>query len=372
MKTAIKTDHCLRLCCTAALVSITSAVAAVAAVAVVAVGLVAGQAAGQASALGERQVPALFSSHGLIEFTIETDYGRLRGDRTQDSEYRPAIMRMTDDEGVARTIEIRVKTRGNFRLTNCRFPPMRVNFPRSRLGGTVFDGQNGIKLVSHCRDRDDDEQNILEEYLVYRTYNLLTDVSFRVRLARVTYADGADDDDPVIRYAFFIEEAEAMAERLGMLYFEVERTGARSFGAEGAVRFSVFQYMVGNTDWAMTGFHNTVFVQNAERVYIPIPYDFDQTGFVSTRYATPYPGLGIRNVRQRIYRGFCRDNFDFSKIYAQFVEIRRDLEVLYTNQEGLEEGNRRDAVEFIDDFYEDIESPQRARNRLEEDCREMS
>ncbi|MCH7856280.1 MAG: hypothetical protein IIB37_05970, partial [Gemmatimonadetes bacterium] len=69
---------------------------------------------------------------------------------------------------------------------------------------------------------------------------------------------------------------------------------------------------------------------------------------------------------------FCRDNFDFSKIYAQFVEIRRDLEVLYTNQEGLEEGNRRDAVEFIDDFYEDIESPQRARNRLEEDCREMS
>ena len=369
MKTAIKTDHCLRLCCTAALVSITSAVAAVA---VVAVGLVAGQAAGQASALGERQVPALFSSHDLIEFTIETDYGRLRGDRTQDSEYRPAIMRMTDDEGVARTIEIRVKTRGNFRLTNCRFPPMRVNFPRSRLGGTVFDGQNGIKLVSHCRDRDDDEQNILEEYLVYRTYNLLTDVSFRVRLARVTYADGADDDDPVIRYAFFIEEAEAMAERLGMLYFEVERTGARSFGAEGAVRFSVFQYMVGNTDWAMTVFHNTVFVQNAERVYIPIPYDFDQTGFVSTRYATPYPGLGIRNVRQRIYRGFCRDNFDFSKIYAQFVEIRRDLEVLYTNQEGLEEGNRRDAVEYIDDFYEDIESPQRARNRLEEDCREMS
>ena len=367
MKTAVKGTFSLRLCCMAALVSITPAVAAVAAV-----GLVAGQAAGQASALGERQVPALFFSHDLIEFTIETDYGRLRGDRTQDSEYRPAIMRMTDDEGVARTIEIRVKTRGNFRLTNCRFPPMRVNFPRSRLGGTVFDGQNGIKLVSHCRDRDDDEQNILEEYLVYRTFNLLTDVSFRVRLARVTYADGADDDDPVIRYAFFIEEAEAMAERLGMLYFEVERTGARSFGAEGAVRFSVFQYMVGNTDWAMTGFHNTVFVQNAERVYIPIPYDFDQTGFVSTRYATPYPGLGIRNVRQRIYRGFCRDNFDFSKIYAQFVEIRRDLEVLYTNQEGLEEGNRRDAVEFIDDFYEDIESPQRARNRLEEDCREMS
>ena len=70
-------------------------------------------------------------------------------------------------------------------------------------------------MVSHCRDRDGDEQDVLKEYLVYRTFNLLTDESFRVRLARVTYVDGEDDDDPVFRYAFFVEEAEAMAERLG-------------------------------------------------------------------------------------------------------------------------------------------------------------
>ena len=89
---------------------------------------------------------------------------------------------------------------------------MRVDVSRTCVGGTVFDGQNGIKLVSHCRDRDDDEQDVLKEY---RTFNLLTDESFRVRLARITYVDGEDDDDPVVRYAFFIEEAEAMAERLG-------------------------------------------------------------------------------------------------------------------------------------------------------------
>ena len=107
----------------------------------------------------------------------------LRGDRTQDSEYREAMLKATDDEGMAREVDIRVRTRGNFRLENCQFPPLRVNFPASRVGGTVFDGQNGIKLVSHCRDRADDEQNVIEEYLVYRSYNLLTDESFRVRLA---------------------------------------------------------------------------------------------------------------------------------------------------------------------------------------------
>ena len=329
------------------------------------------RAAGQVAAPGERQIPALFSSHAVIELTIETDYGRLRGDRTQDSEYRPAILRMTDDEGVARTIDIEVKTRGIYRLQNCRFPPIRVDLPRSRLGGTVFDGQNRIKLVSHCRDRDGDEQNLLEEYLVYRGYNLLTDESFRVRLARITYADGADDDDPVVRYAFFLEEAEAMAQRLGAEYMEIERAGAANFGAEEAVRVSVFQYMVGNTDWSMVAFHNTEVLLSAEGVNVPVPYDFDWTGLVSARYARPDPRLRIRRVRDRVYRGFCRPDFDFSAVYAQFVEIRADLEALYRNQEGLEQDNRRDAVEYLADFYEDIESPQRARDRLERDCRNM-
>ena len=97
----------------------------------------------------------------------------------------------------------------------------------------------------------------------------------------------------------------------------------------------------------------------------------DWTGFVSARYARPNEGLGIRNVRQRVYRGFCRPNFDFSTVYAQFLEIRPDLEALYTSQEGLDEDNGRDAVEYLDDFYEDIETPERARSRLERDCRRM-
>lgn len=168
-----------------------------------------------------------------------------------------------------------------------------------------------------------------------------------------------------------LEEAEAMAERLGALYLEVEQAGPRSFGAEEAVRVSVFAYMVGNTDWSMVRFHNTEVLRNSEEVHIPVPYDFDWTGLVSTWYARPDDRFRLRNVRQRLYRGFCRPDFDFSKVYAQFVGIRADLEALYAGQEGLEEGNIRDAVEYLDDFYEDIETPARARDRLERDCRNM-
>ena len=45
---------------------------------------------------------------------------------------------------------------------------------------------------------------------------------------------------------------------------------------------------------------------------------------------------------------------DLSRIYAQFKEIRSDLEALYTSQEGLDEDEAEDVVEYIDGFYEDI------------------
>ena len=165
---------------------------------------------------------------------------------------------------------------------------------------------------------------------------------------------------------------EPMAERLGAQYMEVARASAADFSAEEAVRFSVFQYMVGNTDWSMTEFHNAEILLSAEGVNVPVPYDFDWTGLVSARYARPDARLRIRTVRDRLYRGFCRPGFDFSAVYAQFIEIRTELEALYSNQQGLEQDNRRDAVAYLTDFYEDIESPRRARDRLEENCRDMS
>ena len=41
---------------------------------------------------------------------------------------------------------------------------------------------------------------------------------------------------------------------------------------------------------------------------LAIPYDFDMSGFVHTPYARPETGLGIDDVRQRLYQGFCVNN----------------------------------------------------------------
>ena len=312
----------------------------------------------------------LFQSNEVIEFTLEADFDELRGNRTQESEYRPAILTLAGDDGAPRSIEMKVKTRGLFRLKECRFPPLRINLPKNSLQGTVLDGQDKIKLVSHCRDRDGEEQNVLEEYLVYRTYNLLTDESFRVRLAHVTYVDSRGEDDPVVRYAFFIEEEDAVAERLGSAILAINQLHPKHFGAEEAVRMALFQYMVGNTDFSMVYFHNSVLMRNSTGVHFPVPYDFDWAGFVSPSYARPDEALGIRSVKERIYRGFCRPDFDFQSVYEQFLDVRPALEELYAGVAGFEEDKQEDALDYVGEFYDDISSG-RGRDRIERACRKI-
>src|SRR5438477_9110718 len=68
----------------------------------------------------------------------------------------------------------------------------------------------------------------------------------------------------------------------------------------------VFQYMIGNTDFAVTALHNIVLIQDSVGVVYPVPYDFDWSGVISTPYAFPDSRLPIRTVRQRLWRGTCR------------------------------------------------------------------
>ena len=46
---------------------------------------------------------------------------------------------------------------------------------------------------------------------------------------------------------------------------------------------------------------------------IPLPYDFDMSGFINPSYAVVNETLGIKNIRDRKYRGFKRSDDDFFK-----------------------------------------------------------
>ncbi len=330
-------------------------------------------ACGRLSAQSVQAPPPLFADHSVLGLTIEADFDQLRDDRGEENEERPALVRWVAEDGSEGTAQLKVRTRGNFRLQrrNCPMPPIRLNFPTRAMEGTLFEGQDKLKLVTHCRDRDNYEQNVLEEYTVYRLYNEVTEASFRVRPARLTYIDVSGEHDPVTRYGFLIEDEDHVAGRLDGRIVDVPAAHPRALASPEAPRMALFQYMVGNTDWSMVQFHNMKLVQQRTGRALVVPYDFDWSGLVSAPYARPDATLNLRTVRQRAYRGFCREGLDFEAIYALFRERQERFRSVIGEVPGLTDDNRRKISEYLDSFYEVIDDQDRSQRRIERSCRSM-
>ncbi len=326
----------------------------------------------QTSRIGYRSSPEIFGPEEPLRFVLAADFDQLAKDRAEESEERPGQVRIIGPDGAEVEIPIQVRTRGNFRLQRriCSDPPLRLNFPESDTQGTVFDGQDKLKLVTHCRDSDRYEQNLLEEYLAYRIYNHLTEMSLRVRLAEITYLDTSGKNDPVERMGFLIEDDEAMATRLGGTMVEAPATNPENFVLEQLSLMYLFQYMVGNVDWG-TGYSHNVQILFLDRGYYPIPYDFDWTGLVDAPYAGPNELTEDQHdsVRERVYRGACLPGIDYAGLFSTFVEKKEAILDLARNQIGLSEGNVKSAVRYLEEFYDVIGNPRWAERDIIRACR---
>ena len=159
----------------------------------------------------------LFEDSAVMDATLEGPLAELMRD-AESREQLPFVLRAGGTEHA-----IRVRVRGKSRLRVCDFLPLRLNFKKSKVGGTVFAEQDKLKLVVPCQSSERAEKNLLEEYAVYRLFNLLTPASYRVRLLRMTFTDTSRDDDSTRLHAFLLEPGQRLAERLGGQ--ESERTG---------------------------------------------------------------------------------------------------------------------------------------------------
>jgi hypothetical protein len=279
-------------------------------------------------------------------------------------------------------LDIRAKTRGRFRLQPriCDFPNLHLNFEREQVEQTVFAGLDRVAIVTHCRDDAADfEQATIQEYLIYRTLNLLTDKSVRVRLARATYVDTDRERDPLTRYMFILEPFEMVAARYGWEVLDVPAVVPSAHDRFGLPLVEVLQFMIGNTDWSPfekstdgSCCHNGKLIGTmAGPVYL-VPYDFDWSGVISAPYAKPAPDVGVRTVRQRRFWGICRPAEEFTPVFAQFNDRRQAIYQLWRGQEGLDQRRLERALDYFDEFYEIINNDRRARYEIVTQCRDMS
>lgn len=318
----------------------------------------------------------LFRDHAIVELTIRGPIRTIVRERS-DEEDLPAIARWQDAGGEIVETEIGIRARGNFRRNRqtCRFPPIRLDFKKSAVEDTLFHKQNKLKLVTHCFDDHRTYQQVLQrEYLVYRMLNELTDLSYRVRPLKVTYED-TEGDDVREEYGMAIEHKDRFAKRTGLPVVEISGTSVAALDAEFTNLVSVFQYMIGNTDFSPIAgpegddcCHNTNLFGGEDGPLYAVPYDFDMSGFVDAPYAKPNERFRIRTVRQRLYRGRCVNNEHLPATIAAFIEAKPRLYSLIDDHELLTKRSRRDSRRYLESFYKEIEDPREVQKELADEC----
>ena len=315
----------------------------------------------------------LFQDDAALRVEFTAPFSQLINERPKDREL-PGSFSFKDPDGTVVELDLQVRARGNFRHANCDFPLLYLNFKRSQVEGTLPDQQNKLKMVVHCKDSARYQQSVLREYLAYRMLNVLTDRSFRVRLLDVTYVDSENRRPRMVRNAFLIEHEDRLADRLGMERLNVFPEGAEALQADYLNLTSVYQYLLGNTDFSpILGSNNECCHNNSMfgkdgRPQLAIPYDFDMSGWVHTPYARPEEDLGIDDVRQRLYQGFCVNNKYVDDSIAQFVQARDPIYALVAEPRAMDQSVRERLGVYLDEFYDVIGDSQTVQREILDRC----
>jgi hypothetical protein len=312
--------------------------------------------------------PAIFRETQTLQFTLAAPFKQLKKERSGVTPYRAAEITYAGDSGDVH-VPVRVRTRGIWRRKNCDIPPLRLNFKKDSTKKTAFRHLDGARLVIHCRNGDDYEQYVLQEFNLYRVQRLLTPLSLEARLVRVTYVDPEKKDTLAQRYGFILEDEATFGTRVGGKVVDIKgATGEDLDGAESAL-FGVFQYFIGNTDFSIGALHNVALLQK-EASYYPVAYDFDWSGAVNTRYAGPAPQLPIRRVTERIMRGYCTEPANYEKAFALFKEKKDAIYALYRDSLGalMKPQVVEKTLKYFDEFYEVINNPRLSSRFIIQAC----
>lgn len=308
----------------------------------------------------------LFESETPLSIRISAPLRTMARDRDEDPEYRAGTLDLLEEGAAAASFTIKIKPRGKSRRDRkiCRFPPLRVNFRKREVEDTVFAGQDKLKLVTHCRRSERHQNYVYKEYLAYRMLNRVTDAGFRVRPLTIEYVDTDRRGRELTRFGFFIEDEDRLAARLGLATVDVAGIDRQALDPEHSSLMDHFQFLIGNTDYSFFAgpegercCHNARLVRTTDGRYLPMPYDFDMTGFVDPPYAMVSELLPIRSVRTRLYRGLCRGPEPREAAVARLQAVRTVLFETLRTETALEKRHREQALDYVADFYSIIDDP---------------
>ena len=269
------------------------------------------------------KVSKLFSTDEVLQLRLNYSNRAVKSD-TNDSTYlKTAITYYSEKDQSWDSLEAKIRARGNFRLQNCYFAPLKLKIKKKDAKGTLFKGNKKLKVVLPCLQEKAANDNIVKEYMAYKIYEHVSPYHFKTRLFKAEITEQRNKKQRQHEVVgFFIEDLDEIVDRFEC--HEMERN-VHPLQQDGicSTRNAFFQFMIGNTDFSTGYQHNEklIFINNKN---VPVPYDFDMSGLVNASYSTVSKidgaDLPITKVTDRMYRGFQRDQEVFQTIRNEFLE----------------------------------------------------
>ncbi len=217
-----------------------------------------------------------------VAMTIELDLTELINNK-KTNQYYPATLTTAD----GRIMQVDIRPRGKYRRKICEVPPLKLKFSKKGLRAAQLDTLNEVKLVVPCFNDAESEALLLREYVAYRLFERLNpSYAVRARLVKVAFRDRHVEQLKAPVYCLLLEHEEQVAARLQGSLVEDYNLPADQLDAGQAALTSLFEYMIGNTDWNIANFRNVYLLKpaNGDKIRI-IPYDFDFSELVDAPYA---------------------------------------------------------------------------------------
>ncbi len=289
----------------------------------------------------------------MVEVNLELNMSEAFGDRKNQKKH-DAVFSYKNSSGELQTWDIKVEQRGRFRRMKCeKLPPIKLNFKKRDLAKAGLAKFDDMKLVTHCvSDADEAKELLVKEYLAYKIYNQITNLSFRVQFLKINYKDVATGKTET-QYGILIEDNAQLRDRISADKDEkAYNLKPDKYNTKQIKVVALFNYMIGNSDWSMQEMRNVkVMIKDGKRILIP--YDFDFAGLVDAPYVKLRPEHKLTSSKDRIFLGFRDDASDLKSAKRYFKHKREPIIKTIEDCTFLSKKNKREMVQYINSFYDE-------------------
>jgi len=255
------------------------------------------------------------------------------------------------------TIPVSLRARGNFRRAKCYFPPIKMKIKKSLSKNTVFKGNKSLKLVLPCRTEDEKNDNILQEFIAYKIYEIISPYHFKTRRVNIDFTEPKGRKNKTFALkGFLIEDDSRLAKRFEGKVVEQFIHPMAMQGLTSS-QHAFFQFLIGNTDFSVSYQHNGKLLYTSKE-FLPLPYDFDMTGWVDPSYGFGNPVLQLSALTERRYRGFKRDDEVMNTVRKQYIDSKDQIISIVDSfkSEFDSDYEFEKMYKFMTDFFEIIEN----------------